>query len=456
MRVIIVGASEVGMHIAQVLSRERHDVVLIEAREEVARRLGTGLDVQVMTGNGADPGVLEEAGVAQADMLVAVTDRDEVNILACLVASSLTRLPMRVARVRDQAYRAAVDRFRMEPFRIDLCLQPEREAALEALQLMEIPGGREVAEFAEGKVLLVSTSVDETSPFLNRQLKEVQSGVAPGGKILIVALRRGDQLIIPHGSDLIRPGDQVFLVAERQRVLTALRSLGKSVGSSQKVIVYGASKIAQYLASLLEERPFATKFICSEQGLCNRLLGQFKRVAVLCGEGTDQDLLLEFNVQDTDYFISASDDEEENILACLLAKRLGAQRTMALVSRLSYMSLVSTIGVDVAINPQMAAVDRILRHVRKGEVLRVATLGGETAEAIEVVAKDSSELVGSPLKEIRFPTEAIVGAVVRGDLIIIPHGETVINEGDRVIIFAKRGAVKQVEGLLMMRAGGRP
>jgi trk system potassium uptake protein TrkA len=225
--------------------------------------------------------------------------------------------------------------------------------------------------------------------------------------------------------------------------------LGKEIKTPQRVILYGASKIAQYLASLLEERPFSVKLICSDEALCNKLLGQFKRVAVLCGEGTDQDLLLEFNVQDTDYFISASDDEEENILVSLLAKRLGAQRTMALVSRLSYISLVSSIGVDVVLNPQMAAVDRILRHVRKGEVLRVATLGGETAEAMEAMVGECSELLHRPLKDLSFPKEAIIGAILREGGIIIPHGETVIQKGDRVIIFAKRVAVAQVERLLM-------
>lgn len=449
MRVIIVGAGEVGLHVAQVLSREHHEVTLIETSEEVGRRVGMALDVQVRAGNGADPRVLEEAGIAQADMLLAVTGSDEVNILSCLMASSLTRLPVKVARVRDQAYEAALDQLRGEPYGIDLCLHPEREAAHMALQLMEIPSGREVAEFAEGKVLLVSTGMDSTSPFLNRRLRDVQAGVAPGGKILIAALRRGDSLIIPHGEDLVLEGDQVFLVAERERVLEALKSLGKGIQTPQRVILYGASKIAQYLASILEEKPFSVKFICSDQALCNRLLAQFKRVAVLCGEGTDQDLLLEFNVQDADYFISASEDEEENILVALLAKRLGAKRTMALVSRLSYISLVSSIGVDVALNPQMAAVDKILRHVRKGEVLRVATLGGETAEALEAFVGHRSELLHKPLREIRFPREAIIGAVIRESAILIPHGETVLREGDRVVIFAKRGAVPYVERLLM-------
>ncbi len=450
MRIIIVGAGEVGLHLAQVLSREHHDVTLIEAREEVARRVGMALDVQVTIGNGADPRVLEEAGIVQADMLLTVTGRDEVNILSCLMASTLTRLPMKVARVRDQAYEAALEQLKAEPFGIDLCLHPEREAAKMALQLMEVPSGREVAEFAEGKVLLVSTTMESNSPFLNRRLREVQAGVAPGGKILIAALRRGDSLIIPHGGDLILEGDQVFLVAERERVLEALKYLGKETQVPQRVIIYGASKIAQYLAHILEEGPFSVKLICSDQVICNRLLARFKRVAVLCGEGTDQDLLLEFNVQDADFFISASEDEEENILVSLLAKRLGVRRTMALVSRLSYISLVSTIGVDVVLNPQMAAVDRVLRHVRKGEVLRVATLGGETAEAIEAVVGNCSELLGKPLKELSFPKDAIIGAVVReSGGIVIPHGETVIKEGDRVIIFAKRGAVPLVERLLM-------
>lgn len=456
MRVIIVGAGEVGLHVAQVLSREHHEVSLIEIREEVGRRVGMALDVQVKIGNGADPRILEEAGIAQADMLLALTGRDEVNILSCMVASSLTRLPMKAARVRDQAYEAALEQLKAEPFGIDLCLHPEREAAKMALQLMEIPSGREVAEFAEGKVLLVSTNMESNSPFVNRRLRDVQAGVAPGGKILIAALRRGNSLIIPHGGDLVLEGDQVFIMAERERVLEALRSLGKETQVPQRIILYGASKIAQYLAHILDQRPFSVKLICSDQMLCNRLLSQFKRVAVLCGEGTDQDLLLEFNVQDADFFVSASEDEEENILASLLAKRLGARRTMALVSRLSYISLVSTIGVDVVLSPQMAAVDRVLRHVRKGEVLRVATLGEESAEAIEAVVGNCSELLAGPLKELSFPKDAIIGAIVRRDGgIVIPHGESIVQPGDRVIIFAKRGAVPHVERLLMAQEDSR-
>jgi trk system potassium uptake protein len=450
-RIIIIGAGDVGLFIAQTLSREHHDVTVIEVREEIARRVSQSLDIRVITGSGTNPEVLDQAGIAQTDMLIAVTDRDEVNIIACIIASSRARIPMKVARVRDEIYARVLEQLHVEPFRIDLCIRPEQEAASAALKLMEIPGVREVAEFADGKVLLVGTTVDEGSPFLNRPLQEIQADGAPGDKILIVALRRGAQLIIPHGRDVIYPDDEIFLIAERERVLSVLRSLGKMVSPPERIIVYGASKVALYLASQLEESAFSSKLICSDEALCNRLLMRHNRVAILCGEGTDQDLLLEFNVQDADYFVSASDDEEENILVSLLAKRLGARRSMALVSRLSYISLVSSIGVDVVLNPQMAAVNRILRHIRKGEVLSVATLGTERAEAIEAVATDASELVNRPLKEIRFPQDAIIGAVVRDTRIIIPHGETVIQPGDRVVIFAKRRAIPEVERALMVQ-----
>ncbi len=448
MRIIVVGASETGFHLAQVLSREGHEVVVVELREEAARRTRMALDVEVIVGNGADPKVLEDAGLLRADMVIGVTDRDEVNLLCCFMASVTSRMTTKVARIREQAYRAAVERLGGHPFAVDLCLNPEYETALAALRLMEIPGGREVAEFADGRVLLVATSVDRWSPFVGRPLEEVQEGVSPGGKILIAALKRETQLIIPHGKDLVREGDEVFLVAERQSVMSALEAMGKRLEKPQKVIVYGSSKIAQYLAYLLEEGQFAAKFICSDESLCNRLLGELRRVAVLCGEGTDQDLLLEFNVADVDYFVSASEDEEENVLVSLLAKRLGAKRTMALVSRLSYVSLVSNLGVDVVLNPQVASVDRVLRHTRKGDVLRVATLGADAAEAMEAVVGSSSELAGRPLKEIEFPRDAIIGAVVRKEGVTIPHGDTVLHGGDRVVIFAKRAAVKEVESLL--------
>ena len=452
MRIIIVGAGDVGLYIAQTLSLEHHDVTVVESREDLARRVSKTLDVQVIAGSGTNPDLLEKAGVAQADMLIAVTDRDEVNMLCCFVASSQARIPTKIARIRDEAYARAIQVFHEEPLRIDLCIHPEREAADTALKLMEIPGVKEVVEFVEGKILLVGTTVNDTSPLLHRPLQQIQAGSPQDGKILIVALHRGTQLIIPHGKDIIQPGDEIFIIAERDRVLSVLNALGNTVPPTERVILFGGGKVALYLAQELDNRPFSTKMICSDEALCNRLVEEFKRVMVLCGEGTDEDLLLEFNVQDVDTFISASEDEEANILVALLAKRLGARRTMALVTRLSYISLVSSLGVDVVLNPQMAAVNRILRYIRRGEVLSVATMGRERAEAIEVVAQEASDLVGRPLKELQFPSDAIIGAVSRGGQTIIPHGETVIRPGDRVVIFAKRQAIPEVEKALLVKA----
>ncbi len=455
MRIVIVGAGDVGLHIAQTLSREHHDVTLIELRDEVARRVRTTVDVRLIVGSGSSPDILEQAGIDQADMLIAVTERDEVNLLVCFIASSRVRVPMKIARIRDEAYARAMEGFQRDPLHIDLCIHPEKEAAVTALKLMEIPGAREFVEFAGGRVLLVGTRIDTASSLLNRPLRDVRLGGGSGGKVLVVALHRGAQLIIPHGGDCIRPGDEIFLVGERERLPAVLEALGKTVSPTQRVILYGGSKVAVYLAKELEALPFSTKFICPDEAICNRLLEEFDRVMVLCGEGTDQDLLLEFNVQDADYFVSASDDEEANILVALLAKRLGARRTMALVSRLSYVSLASSIGVDVVLNPQMAAINRILRYLRRGEVLSVATMGAERAEAIEVRATEASEIVNRPLKDLRFPEDAIIGAVVRDVSIMIPHGATVILPGDRVVIFAKRQAIPQVEKALMVDVEGR-
>jgi len=450
LRIIVIGAGDVGFHIAKTLSREGHQVVVVESREDPARRVKETLDVQVVMGNGSHPEVLQQAGVGEADMLIAVTDRDEINILACLVASSQASVPTKIARVRDEHHNRALDRFDERLLRVDLRIQPEQEVADTALKLIHIPGAREVVEFAEGRILLASAIAGRESLLLGRPLEEVQAGVGEEAKILIVALRRGPQLIIPRGKDVIREGDELYVIAEKERVLPVIRSLGVVLPPTRSILLYGSSKVALYLARELEKLEISTKLICPDERVCTRLMTEFERVAVLCGEGTDQDLLLEFNVRDVDYFISASEDEEANILVALLAKRLGARRTMALVTRLSYISLVSTIGVDIVLNPQMAAIDRILRYIRRGRVLNVATVGEERAEAIEVVALETSDLVHRPLREISFPLDAIVGALVRNGNTIIPHGDTVILPGDRVIIFAKRQAIPAVEKALTL------
>lgn len=452
MQIIVIGAGDVGYHIAQTLSRENHDVIVIETREDLARRVSENLDVQVVHGSGSNPDILHQAGIAESDMLVAATDRDEVNMIACLIASSQAKIPTQIARVRDEAYTRTIQSFDQKVLNIDLCIDPEREAAETAFKLIEIPGVREVVEFADGQILLVGVSVDDKSPLLGRPLQEFQAAESLFGRILIVALYRGAQLIIPRGKDEIQPGDELFIIAEKERVLPILQGLGKDVQPTRRVILFGDSKVALYLAHELEtRRSIATKLICQDENRCTRLVEELDKVIVLHGEGTDQELLLQENVKDVDYFVTASQDEEANILVSLLAKRLGARRSMALVTGLSYISLISTLGVDVVLNPQMAAVNRILRYIRRGKVLSVATMSEERAEAIEVVALETSDLVNRPLKEIHFPRDAIIGAVVRDGQAIIPQGETVILPGDRVIIFAKRQAIPEVEKALTVK-----
>jgi trk system potassium uptake protein TrkA len=450
-RIIVIGAGDVGFHIAQILSQEDHDVVVIELREDLARRVSEALDVKVVLGSGSNPDVLQEAGIEECDMLVAVTDKDEVNMIACFIASSQAKIPTKIARVRDEAYTRAIEGMDKGVLDIDLCIHPEREAAETALKLIEYPGVREVVEFAESQLLLVGVTVRPDSPLAWRPLEQIRLEEAGDGKILIVALHRGSRLIIPRGKDRLEPGDEVFIITERERVFPILHAMGIETQPTRRVIIFGDSKVALYLAHGMEARSIAAKLICQDEQRCNRLVEEFQKLIVLHGEGMDQDLLLEENVQGVDYFISASEDEEANILVSLLAKRLGARRSMALVTRLSYTSLVCTIGVDVVLNPQMAAVNRILRYIRRGKILSVATMGEEQAEAIEVEALETSDLVNRPLKSIRFPKDAIIGAVVRDGQITIPHGESIIRPGDRVIIFAKRQAIPAVEKALMVK-----
>jgi trk system potassium uptake protein TrkA len=382
---------------------------------------------------------------------MAVTDSDEVNIIACLIASSQAKIPTKIARVREEAYVRGLQLFEREPLQINLCIYPEQEAAQNALKLMEFPGVREIAEFAQGQILLVGAIVDRNSRMVGRPLQDIQAVGTNAEKILIVALQRETQLIIPRGRDVIQPGDEVFIACERARIRSVLEALGKPLPPTRRIIIYGDTKVALYLARKMENRTITTKLICVDEKRCTSLVDEFNKVMVLHGEGTDQNLLVEENVKDVDYFISASDDEEANILVSLLAKRLGARSTMALVRRLPYLSLISSIGVDVVLNPQMAAVNRILRYVRRGKVLSVVTMGEDHAEAIEVVALETSDLVNHPLKEVRFPRDAIIGAVVHNGQNIIPDGETVIHPGDHVVIFAKRKAIPEVEQSLMVK-----
>jgi trk system potassium uptake protein TrkA len=450
MRIIIIGAGEIGFNIARKLSSEDKDVILIDSSEERVKSAQECLDVRCILGKGSQPGILKEAGIDTAEMVIAVTDSDEVNMIACLIAGSQSKVPVKIARIRDPDYGSNTTILDKEHLGIDLVINPEREAADKILHLLEFPGATGIVEFAEGKVKLVDFLIEPGNYFAGKKLRELDE-MHPDRPVLIASISRGNKLIIPKGEDDIQVGDTISLVTADSTISEVLDVLGKKNGRVKTVMISGVGFVGLYLAQKLEEKGLNVKIIENDAEKCSELAEKLDKAIVLQGDPSDQAMLLDENIADVDAFLAVSRDEEANILSSLLAKRLGAKRVYCLVNKSSYMPVVTTIGVDVMVSPRLAAVSRILQFVRRGKVLSVAQLDGEEAEAIEFVALETSEVVNKRLNTIRFPKGAIVGAVVRGGEVIIPRGKDLILPDDRVIVFALGKAIPKVEKALTVK-----
>ena len=445
--ILIVGGGDIGAMLAERLSSERKDVVVIEANEERVRELRERADVQVVHGNGSSPSVLRDAGLDDGEMLVAVTDSDEVNLIACLVASREGVIPTKIARVRDPDLAEAVPRI-FDEEGLDLTINPEQEAAQAIIKILRVPGAVSVLEFANGQVRVVSFALDRACPAEGMQLANLKTG--QGVDVNIVAVSRAGRLVIPSGATVLERGDLVYAAGRPEPLAAFAVLMGKGGAPARRLVIGGGGNVAYYLARALESEEMSLKIIEPNTERCKYLVERLKRTVVLQGRATNPDLLAEENVGSADAFLSLTRDDEDNILAALLAKRAGARTVVVLLSQLSYVSLVSAIGVDAVVSPNLAAVSAILHFIRKGKVVSVTALGEEAAEALEVVALETSELVGKPLRELDLE-EAIVGAIVRGEEVIIPGGEDFIEVGDHVIIFALRSAIPKLERQMMVK-----
>ena len=450
MRIIIIGAGEVGYNIADILSKEGNDVVIIDKDEEQLRMVSENLDVQAIQGSGSSPHVLKEADLDRSDMVVAVTDSDETNMIACLLAATQSKVPLKIARIRNPELNGKSELFGKDHLNIDLCINPEREAVKNAVNLMEFPGASEIIDFAGGRIRLVGFNVDDDCIVVGKKLSKIKE-LSSGKKVLIVSITRGNKLIVPTGDSVIKKNDYLFAVAESTEVRDVLKFFGKDIDPPKRVIIMGGGITGLMLSELLEKRGISTKIIEKRQDRCEILASKLNKTVCLHGDGTSQELLKEENIQDTDYFIAVTNDEEANILGALLAKQLGAQKVVSLISRVDYIHLISTVGIDGVINPRHAAISKILHYIRKGKIVSVAPLYDDRAEIFEVVALETSEITNKPFKEIEFPEGTIVGAIMRGDEVIIPGGDSVILPGDHVVIFALRSAIPQVEKILTVK-----
>lgn len=450
MKIVIVGAGEVGFHTASRLAVENKDVVVIDKDPEATRRVSEAIDVQVITGSGSSPVVLAQAGIKEADMLLAVTDSDETNLVACLVSHVLSPTTKKLARIRGGDFDEYHDVFRDESPHIDTIINPEMEVVKKIESLMRVPGAVDVGEFEMGRIKFVGFILHEDTKLAGIRLSSLSTHLGRPSP-LIAAIIRDEALIIPRGDDRLLVGDTVYIVSEEDRLADMLAMFDKHADPVRRVLIVGGGRLAYRLAKVLEEQSITTKIIEKDQKRCIALAERLNTTVVLHGDGSDQGILNEENVGDMDVVVTLTDDEETNILVSLLAKQMGARKIITKITKFSYFPLMSTIGLDLVVSPRLSAINSILQHVRKGKVLSALSIKGEQAEFMEAVALETSDIVGQPIRAIGFPKGALVTSIIRGEKVIIPSGESIIEPDDRIIIFTRRQDVAKIEKILAVK-----
>jgi len=450
LKIIIVGAGEVGFHIASHLALENKDVWVIDNDSDAIRRVTDNIDVQIVQGSGSSPASLAEAGIKEAEIMLAVTNSDETNLVACLVSDILSPSTKKLARIRAADFDEYHDTFREQGPRIDTVINPEIEVVKTIDQLMSVPGAVDVGEFADGRVKLIGVRLDENEPVIGVRLSDLSAKISRPIP-LITAVIRDEELIIPRGNDKLLAGDLVYFLSDENNLLETLSAFNKHSEPIRRVLIVGGGRIGFRLATLLEEKSIYTKIIEKDQDRCISIADRLNKAVVLHGDGSDEALLSEENIHDMDVVVTLTNDEETNILASLLAKQMGARKTITQISKFSYFPLMTRIGLDQVVSPRLSAINSILQHIRRGRVLSAISIKGEKAEVLEAMAMETSDIVEKPLKNIGMPKGSLVAGIIRQDGFIIPSGDNVIKPGDRIIIFARRQAIPKIEKILAVK-----
>jgi trk system potassium uptake protein TrkA len=436
-KIIILGAGQVGRTAAEQLAREQvNDVTVVDTRDAILRDLQDRLDIRTVSGNAAQPSVLETAGGADADMIVALTNSDEVNMIACQVAHSLFGTPTKIARVRSVDFSSRPQLFEEGGLHVDVMISPEQLVTEHVGRLIRYPGALQVLDFADGRVQLVGVRAVRGGQLVGHQLRELRDHI-PKRDARVAAIYRAGRSIRPEGDTVIEDGDEVFFVAARSDIGAMMKELRTQEDPARRVVIAGAGNIGFRLAQSLEVQN-QVKLIERDANVARRAAERLKRTLVLTGDAADEELLLEENIDDADVFVALTNAEEANILSAMLAKRLGAHRVMALINKPSYAELMEGSRIDVAISPQTITIGALLAHVRRGDVVRVHSLRRGAAEAMEAIVHGdsrSSPVVGRRIDQISLPGGAAIGAIVRGDEVIMAHHDTVIYADDHVILF---------------------
>ncbi|MBI1364822.1 MAG: Trk system potassium transporter TrkA [Alphaproteobacteria bacterium] len=447
MRVIVCGAGRVGYGIARRLAREDNDVTVIDQSKDLIRLITERLDVRGVVGNGSYPDVLAEAGAREADMIIAVTFSDEVNMVACQIAHTVFNVPTKIARIRAQGYLDPkyTDLFSRSHIPIDVIISPEREVSETIMQRMSTPGAFEVKSFVEDKVWAVGVRLREDCPIVNTPLRQVAE-LFPDLKITIVSIAREGRMWRAHADDQLAVGDDIYFIADRNDVGRALEIMGEAERQARRIIIIGGGNIGLHVASGLEKLGTTKiRLIEADHARAEAIAEQLERTVVLQGDGLDRGLLREAGVEDAESVVAVTDNDQVNILASVVAKREGARRAMALINDTDYGPLSEAVGVDRYIDPRATTISTILQHVRRGRIKGVYSLSDGAAELVDAVALETSPLVNKPLREAHLPEGVMIGAVYRDGKVSMPTGNTVIKAGDRIVLMSMRANVKDVE-----------
>lgn len=445
MRVIIVGAGEVGYQIAKFLALEPVDVVVIDRDKNKLRRISEEVDIAVIEGEGGDPSALKEAEADKADILLAVTDRDETNMIACLLAKAMFNIPRKIARIRNPEYFKNERLLSKENLDIDPAINPEVEVAKAIIRLLEIPFAAEVEEFEGGIIRVIGFNVPQDTSFIGKSLKEL--GTSTQKSFLIGIIERGDKIIIPSGRDVIKSDDIIYIPVKKWEVTDTIALLEVSTKPAKKIMLLGGGRIGYHIASTMELKA-DIKIIEKDGERCKYLSKNLRKTLVLHGDGADRQLLIEENISDMDVFVAVSNNDELNIMASLLAKKLGVKKTIVIVNKTEYIPLAYSLGLQAVLSPRLITASTILRYVRKGDILSLTAIAEDKAEIIEARVGKQSSLVGKTLKEAKLKG-SIIGAIIRDEEVIIPSGSDKVIEGDKLIIFTLRESIKEVEKVLI-------
>jgi trk system potassium uptake protein TrkA len=452
MKVIVCGAGQVGWQIARHLSGERNDVTIVDVNPDLVRRATETLDVQGVVGFASHPDVLARAGAQDADMIIAATHSDEVNMMTCQVAHSLFNVTRKVARIRAQNYLATqyADLYRMDQLPIDVIISPEREVAEAALQRLAAPATFDTEVFMNGRAQLLGIMLDEDCPVLNtplRQLNELFSSL----RAIVVGVRREDRLFAPEPGDQLLAADQIYVFTHSEDVNRCLEIFGKKTRRQERVVIIGGGNVGLSVARALEARTKIRVKIIEKNRLCaERAADALERTIVLNGDGMDMDILMEAAIDRADAVLAVTDDDKTNLLAAVRAKQAGCAMSIALVNDPTLAPLMGPLDIDAYINPRATTVSSILRHIRHGRVRAIYSIGDAEAEVIEAQVLSTSPLSGRLVREVEFPEGVLVGALMKGDRVLKPTGDLRIDAGDVVALFAMAKDVPEVERLLQV------